>query len=172
MHNNKNKLRLTSLLSGLCLAASLLSLTAQAAEPALQLSSKPVLTQAAVQKILDAATLHATQNHWPVSIVVVDDGGHLLGMTRLDGAFALTVDIATGKARTSALTHWESSFPEQLINQGRHSFLSVPGVFVEGGIPIQLNGQTLGAVAVSGVTSEQDAEVARAGLAALGLPKP
>lgn len=168
MPNNKNKLLPATLLASLCLVASL----CLAAEPALQLPSKPLLNQAAVQKILTAASQHATQNNWPVSIVVVDDGGHLLGMTRLDGAFPLTVDIATGKARASALTHWEYSFPEQLINQGRHSFLSVPGVFVEGGIPIQLNGQTLGAVAVSGVTSEQDAEVARAGLAALGLPKP
>lgn len=172
MQNNNNKRRPTALLASLCLAAGLHGFAAQAAEPTVQLPNKAVLTQEAVQKVLDAATQHAKQNNWPVSIVVVDDGGHMLGMTRLDGAFALTVDIATGKARTSALTRWESGFPEQLINQGRYSFLSVPGVFLEGGVPIQHSGQTIGAVAASGVTSAQDAEIARAGVAALGLPKP
>ncbi len=175
MHNNKKKPARCSFASALCVAASLLAAsvlpaTTAAAEPAAsQFASKPVLAQSSVQRILEAASAHAIKNQWPVSIVVVDDGGHMLGMVRLDGAFPLTVDIATGKARTSALTRWESGFPEQMINQGRYSLLSVNGVFLEGGIPVKVDGQTVGAVAASGVTSEQDAEIARAGIAALGL---
>lgn len=129
---------------------------------------KPVLNLDDVERMLFAARDHALANNWAVSIVVVDDGGHKLGMLRLDGAFPLTAEIAASKARCSALGRWETGKLEQTINQGRYSFLSLTEqVLVEGGIPIVVEGQVVGAMAVSGVQSEQDAEIARIGIAAL-----
>jgi uncharacterized protein GlcG (DUF336 family) len=106
-----------------------------------------------------------------VSIAIVDDGGHLLWFQRLDGAAAMSSHIAPGKARTAALSRKESKVYEDIINGGRTSFLSAPTVdaMLEGGVPIIHNGQCLGAVGVSGVKSSEDAQVARAGIAALGL---
>lgn len=129
---------------------------------------KPVLSLDDVQRMLNAARDHAQSNGWAVSIVVVDDGGHLLGMLRLDGAFPLTAEIATGKARFSALGRWESGMIEDLINSGNPSFLTLSeGVKVKGGAPIVVDGQVIGAVATSGVTAEQDLEITKAGIAAL-----
>jgi glc operon protein GlcG len=104
-----------------------------------------------------------------VTIAVVDDGGHLLGLSRLDGAAPLSAHIAPAKARTAALGRRESKAYEDMINQGRYSFLSAPLVegLLEGGVPVTVEGHTIGAVGVSGVTSAQDAQVAKAGIAAL-----
>lgn len=132
------------------------------------MKSKPVLTAADVQAIVAAAQSHAQANHWAVSIAVVDDGGHLLGFLRLDGASPASSSIAPAKARTAALARRESKGYEDMINQGRHSFLSVPlDGMLEGGVPIVAEGEVVGAVGVSGVQSSQDAETARAGIAAL-----
>lgn len=129
---------------------------------------KPVLALDDVQRMLNAARDHALQNGWAVSIAVVDDGGHLLGMLRLDGAFPLCAEIAMGKARFSALGRWDTGMIEELVNQGAPSFLSLAeGVKVKGGTPIRVDGQVIGAIGVSGVTAEQDLETAQAGLAAL-----
>ncbi|MGI6408217.1 MAG: hypothetical protein GXZ05_11000 [Gammaproteobacteria bacterium] len=129
---------------------------------------KPVLSLDDVQRILNAARDHALNNGWAVSIAVVDDGGHLLGMLRLDGAFPLCAEIAVGKARFSAVGRWETGLIEELVNQGAASFLSLAeGVKVKGGAPIVVDGQVVGAVGVSGVTADQDLETARAGIAAL-----
>jgi uncharacterized protein GlcG (DUF336 family) len=132
------------------------------------MKSKPVLTAADVQAIVAAAQSHAQANHWAVSIAVVDDGGHPLGFLRLDGASPASSSIAPAKARTAALARRESKGYEDMINQGRHSFLSVPlDGMLEGGVPIVAEGEVVGAVGVSGVQSSQDAEIARAGIAAL-----
>lgn len=130
---------------------------------------KPFLELADVQRMLQAARDHALANDWAVSIAVADDGGHLLGMLRLDGAFPLSARIAAGKAKNSALGRWETGAIEEMVNQGRQSFLTVPngGVMVEGGLPIVVDGHVVGAIAASGVTSEQDAQIARAGMEAL-----
>jgi uncharacterized protein GlcG (DUF336 family) len=106
-----------------------------------------------------------------VTIVVVDDGGHPLHLQRLDGASAISAHIAMAKARTAALGRRESRIYEEMINGGRTSFLSVPLLegLLEGGVPVMQNGQCLGAVGVSGVKSTEDAQVAVAGIAALGL---
>ncbi|MGI4901909.1 MAG: GlcG/HbpS family heme-binding protein, partial [Janthinobacterium lividum] len=133
--------------------------------------NKPVLTSDEVLAIASAAREHAEAHSWAVSIAIVDDGGHLLNLHRLDTA-AISVEIATGKARTAALGRRESKSYEQIVGQGRVAFLSVPSVTaLEGGVPIIVEGQVIGAVGVSGVRSEQDAEIARAGIAALGLPE-
>ncbi|OZI23395.1 hypothetical protein CAL26_08035 [Bordetella genomosp. 9] len=133
--------------------------------------SKPVLTVEDVKKILAAAEAHAAKNQWPVSIAVVDDGGHLLGMLRLDGAAPVSANIAPAKAHTAAVGRRESRLYEESINGGRYAFLSVPGMIglLEGGVPIVAQGQVIGAVGVSGVKASEDAETAKAGIAALGL---
>jgi len=132
------------------------------------MNSKPILSVTDVRRILDAAQEDALKNNWAVAIAVVDDGGHQLGLLRLDGAAPLTAYIATEKARTSALGRRETKFYEDMINGGRTSFLSAPiqGA-LEGGVPIVVDGHTVGAVGVSGVKSDQDAQVARAGIAAI-----
>ena len=106
-----------------------------------------------------------------MTIAIVDDGGHLLWLQRLDGAAALSAHIAPAKARTSALGRRESRIYEEMINQGRTSFLSAPEIdgLLEGGVPIMVDGECIGAVGVSGVKSVEDAQVAKAGIAALAV---
>jgi len=129
---------------------------------------KPVLGISDVQAILAAAQNHAQAHDWPVTIAVVDDGGHLLGLARLDGAAPASAHIAPAKARTAALSRRDSKGYEDMINQGRYSFLSVPMEgMLEGGVPVVIEGQVAGAVGVSGVKSSEDAEIARTGIAAL-----
>jgi len=130
---------------------------------------KPCLTDDDVQRIGDAATAHARASHWPVTIAIVDDGGHLLWLKRLDGAAAMSAHIAPAKAHTAALSRKETRVYEEMINQGRTSFLSAPTLqgMLEGGVPIVLDGQCVGAVGVSGVKSSEDAQIASAGIAAL-----
>jgi glc operon protein GlcG len=135
------------------------------------MKSKPMLTAADVDAILAGARAEATRNNWSVSISVVDDGGHLLGMIRLDGASPSTAEMSMHKAHTAALGRRESRHYEELINKGRYSFLSAPGfkAMLEGAVPIQYEGVVVGAVGVSGVKSVDDAQIARAGIAAAGL---
>jgi glc operon protein GlcG len=111
------------------------------------------------------------KNHWAVSIAIVDDGGHLLWLQRLDGAPPISAHIAPAKANTAALGRRESRLYEEVINGGRVSFLSVPQLtgMLEGAAPIMKDGQCLGAIGVSGVKSSDDVQIARAGVAALGL---
>jgi uncharacterized protein GlcG (DUF336 family) len=132
---------------------------------------KPVLQLADIKLIAAAAEAEALKNHWAVSISIVDDGGHLLWLQRLDGAAPISAQIAPAKARTSALGRRESKMYEDVINGGRFSFLSAPTLegMLEGGVPIMKDGQCLGAVGVSGVKSAEDVQIARAGLAAIGL---
>lgn len=122
-----------------------------------------------VKRIAAAAEAEALKNGWAVSIAIVDDGGHPLWLQRLDGAAAVSAHIAPAKAQTSALGRRESKVYEDVINQGRQSFLSVPVLqgMLEGGVPILVDGHCVGAVGVSGVKSTEDAQVARAGVAAL-----
>ena len=133
--------------------------------------SKSLLTLADVRAIAQAAEAEALAQQWPVTIAIVDDGGHLLWLQRLDGAAAISAHIAPAKARTAALGRRESKVYEDVINQGRMSFLSAPLLdgMLEGGIPVMVDGQCVGAVGVSGVKPNEDAQVARAGIAALGL---
>lgn len=134
------------------------------------LKSKPFLDLDAVKRIAAAAEGEAQRHAWPVSIAIVDDGGHLLWLQRLDGAAPISAHIAPAKARTAALGRRESRVYEEMINQGRMSFLSAPDLqgMLEGGVPILVDGQCVGAVGVSGVKSGEDAQIARAGIAALG----
>lgn len=131
--------------------------------------TKPILEFSDVKKIAAAAEAEALQNNWAVSIAIVDDGGHLLHLSRLDGASPLTSHMAPAKANTAAMGRRETRIYEELINGGRISFLSAPYVegLLEGAVPIMKDGFCLGAVGVSGVKSAEDAQIARAGIAAL-----
>lgn len=135
------------------------------------MKTKAVLEFADVKRMAAAAEAEALAHQWAVSIAIVDDGGHLLWLQRLDGAAASTAQMAPAKAHASALGRRESRVFEELINGGRVSFLSAPGLqgMLEGGVPILKDGQCLGAVGVSGAKSPEDAQVARAAIAALGL---
>ena len=133
------------------------------------MQTKPILEFSDVKKIAAAAEAEALQNNWAVSIAIVDDGGHLLHLSRLDGASPLTSHMAPAKANPAAMGRRETRIYEELINGGRISFLSAPYVegLLEGAVPIMKDGFCLGAVGVSGVKSAEDAQIARAGIAAL-----
>ena len=135
------------------------------------MKTKPMLTDADVSLILSAAKAHAQANNWAVTIAVVDDGGHLLGLQRLDGANTISAHIAPAKAHTASMGARPSKVYEDVINNGRMSFLSAPLIqgMLEGGVPIMVEGHTVGAVGVSGVQSSEDAQIATAGIAALKL---
>ena len=135
------------------------------------MQTKSVLTSDDVKKIAAAAEAEALANHWAVTIAIVDDGGHLLALQRLDGAAPLTAHIAPAKAKTSAMGRRETKIYEDIINNGRTAFLTAPYIegLLEGGVPVIVDGQVVGAVGVSGVKSEQDVQIAKAGISALGL---
>jgi uncharacterized protein GlcG (DUF336 family) len=135
------------------------------------MKTRPALELTDVKAIAQAAEAEALRHQWAVSIAIVDEGGHLLWLQRLDGAAPISAHIAPAKANTAALGRRESRVYEEMINGGRVSFLSAPDLkgLLEGGVPILKDGQCLGAVGVSGVKSTEDAQIARAGIAALGL---
>lgn len=132
------------------------------------MQTKAVLTTTEVSRILAAARAEAVQHHWPVAIAIVDDGGHPLALERLDNCAPVSAYIAIEKARTAALGRRESKAYEDMINGGRTAFLSAPVISgtLEGGVPIVVDGQVVGAVGVSGVKAPEDAQVAKAGVAA------
>jgi glc operon protein GlcG len=135
------------------------------------MKSKAFLEFADIQAIAAAALAEAQKNNWAVTIAIADDGGHLLHLQRLDGAPPISSHIAPAKANTAAMGRRESRLYEETINGGRVSFLSAPYIqgMLEGGVPIMKDGQCIGAVGVSGVKSTEDAQIARAGIAAIGL---
>ena len=155
-----------------CVKVALTSSILKALKPRVtQVKNKLSLELSDLKIMATAAEAEALDNKWPVTIAIVDDGGHLLYLQRLDGAPAISAHIAPAKANTAALGQRESKVYEDVINGGRTSFLSVPVIqgLLEGGVPVMSGGQCLGAVGVSGVKSSEDAQIARAAIAALGL---
>jgi len=135
-----------------------------------QLADKKVLTLEGAKKIAVAAEAEARKNNWNVVIAVVDDGGHLVYLQRIDGTQTGSIDVAIGKARTSAAFKRPTKVFDELAKT-RPSITSISpnAVLLEGGVPVMVGGQLVGAVGVSGVTSQQDAQIAEAGIAALGM---
>ena len=135
------------------------------------MKTKSFLEAADARAIVAAAEAAALKQHWAVTIAVTDDGGHLLHLHRMDGAPPVSAHIAPAKARSAALGRRDSRDYEEMINGGRTAFLSAPGLdgLLEGGVPIVHQGQCVGALGVSGAKAVEDAQVARAGIAALGL---
>ena len=128
------------------------------------MQTKAVLGLQEASQIIAAARAEAEANNWAVAIAVVDDGGHPLALERLDGCAPIGAYIAHEKARTSALGRRESKIDEDMVNGGRNAFISAPLLTsLEGGVPVVVNGQIVGAVGVSGVRADQDSQIAKAG---------
>ena len=129
--------------------------------------TKPCLTSADVKKMMAAALAEAGKNNWNVTVAIVDDGGFMLHLERMDGAAVTTAEVAVGKARTSALTRRPSKFFEERVKE-RPAFIAFPaGLFIQGALPIMHQGECVGAIGVSGVQSFEDEQIAQVGIAAL-----
>lgn len=132
------------------------------------MQSTYTLESADVVRILEASCAEAQVHNWNVTVAVVDEGGHLLGLQRLDGAAPISASIAAEKARSAALGRRETKGFEDMVNGGRTAFLSAPLLTsLEGGVPVIIAGKVIGAVGVSGVQANQDAQIAKAGIAAI-----
>jgi glc operon protein GlcG len=132
------------------------------------LTEKPALTLAAAKRIIAAAEAEALKNAWPVVIAVVDDGGHLLCLERLDNTQFASVEIAIQKARAAIAFKRPTKVWEEMLASGQQRVLNLAGVVSsEGGVPLTWKGQIVGAVGVSGVKPSEDGQTARAGAAVL-----
>ena len=132
------------------------------------MKTRPVLTQDDCVKVMAAAEAEARKNKWNVAIAILDDGGHLLHFTRMDGATPANAGIALEKGRTAAISRRSSGKWEELIKSGRTAMMKMPGILpVQGGMPIIADGTCIGAVGVSGVQSHEDEQIAQAGIDAL-----
>ncbi|MGE5835762.1 MAG: GlcG/HbpS family heme-binding protein [Acidobacteriota bacterium] len=135
-----------------------------------QLSTKRTLTLEAARKVAAAAEAEARKNNWSVAVAVVDDGGQLVLFQRLDGTKLVAIDIAVRKARTAVYFQSETRALEEEVTKGRTALLPIDGFMpLEGGVPLIVDGQVIGAIGVSGVTGEQDAQCAQAGAKALPM---
>ena len=151
----------------LWIRAAVLALAAGLAASA-QLAEKKALTLAVAKKIAAAAEAEARKNNWNVVIVILDDGGHLLYLQRMDSVQIASIDIALKKAESAVFFRRPTkAFEDQLVG-GRTAILKLPGAMpFEGGLPIMAGDQVIGSIGVSGVTAPQDGQIAKAGLAAL-----
>lgn len=132
------------------------------------MASKPVLTLDDAKRVAAAAEAEALANSWKVSIVIVDDGGHMLYMQRSHDTRFGSVETATAKAHMAAALHMPSKASEDAVMGGRLIHLALPGVIpAEGGVPLLRDGVVVGAIGISGVRSTQDGQIAAAGAAAL-----
>jgi glc operon protein GlcG len=135
----------------------------------MNLPRKPVLTLEAARVALAAAEAEAVRGGWKVVIAVVDDGGHPVLLQRLDGAQWSSIDTAVGKARAAVAWKRPTRLLEESVNNGRFAFLSISQgmALLQGGVPIEFEGQVLGAVGVSGVKASDDEVIALAGVNAV-----
>jgi glc operon protein GlcG len=125
---------------------------------------KPALTADDCHKMMAACKAEAQKNKWAVTIAIVDDSGAALLLERLDGCGAIASTVAMGKAQTSALTKRPSKFFEDRVKE-RPAFGNFPaGILIQGGLPILVRGECVGAIGVSGVASHEDEQVAQAGV--------
>jgi len=131
------------------------------------MKTKPCLTLEDCKRMAAACEAEARRNDWNVAIAVLDDGGHLLLLLRMDGASPANADNAVQKGRTAAISRRSTKVWEDRIAAGRISTLSMPVMAVQGGIPLTHQGECVGSIGVSGVKSPEDEQVALAGAAAL-----
>jgi uncharacterized protein GlcG (DUF336 family) len=136
---------------------------------AITLPAKKTLTLEAARVALSACEAEAQRNNWRVVIAVVDEGGHAILVTRLDGAQWSSIETAVEKARAAVAWKRPSRLLEESVNNGRIAFLSITqGMAVlQGGVPIEVDGAIVGAVGVSGVKAADDEVIALAGVNAL-----
>jgi glc operon protein GlcG len=155
---------------GVLLVAALLAVSAAPSQVQAQFIETRALSIEGARQIMAAAEAEASRNNWNVSISIVDAAGGQLMFQRLDGAGGMTPDIALGKARTAARMGRPTRMLQEALAAGNTAFLAIEGLMpLEGGLPIVVDGRVIGGVGVSGVTAPQDAQVAQAGLDALGL---
>jgi glc operon protein GlcG len=134
-----------------------------------KLLTKKALSLEAAKEIAEAAAAEARRNQWTMVICIVDDGGHLIYLERMDGTQIGSVVVAQEKAATAVRFKRSTKVLEEAILGGRTVLLRMPDALpVEGGLPIIVEGQVIGAIGVSGGTSPQDAVVGSAGLKVLG----
>jgi glc operon protein GlcG len=132
------------------------------------MKQRPMLTLEDCKKISAAAEAEARRNNWNVCIAILDDGGHLLHLARMDGATPANARIATEKGRTAAETRRSTANWQERVAK-RTELLRMPGVTpVQGGLPIVVEGTCVGGVGISGVQSHEDEQIAAAGIKALG----
>jgi uncharacterized protein GlcG (DUF336 family) len=132
------------------------------------MASKPVLTLEDAKRVAATAEAEALKNEWKVSIVVVDDGGHMLYMQRSHDTRFGSVDTALAKAHMAAALHTPTKASEDAVLSGRLIHLALPGVIpAEGGVPLLRDGVVIGGLGISGVRSFQDGQIAQAGADAL-----
>lgn len=131
------------------------------------MKTRSVLTLDDVKLLLQAAEQEALKNNWQVAIAVLDDGAHLLGFVRMDGATPANAKIAIEKAGTAALSRRSSKSWEDRVAAGRMSMLKMPVLPVQGGLPIVIHGYCIGAIGVSGVQSHEDEQIAEAAIRAV-----
>lgn len=149
---------------GCLLLLWLASITANAAD----LPTKKVLSLEVAKQIAAAAEKHARENKWNVCIAIVDDGGHLIYFQRIDGTQTGSVVVSQRKAQTAIGFKRPSKVFEVGVAGGRNALLALPGaVPLEGGLPLTVDGEMIGAIGVSGVTAQQDGMIAQAGVDAL-----
>lgn len=136
---------------------------------AMELPTRRILTLEAARRMMAAAHAEATRNGWKVVIAVVDEGGHAIALERIDGTQWSSVETALGKARAAVGFRRPTRMLEDMINNGRHAFLSAPGPFalLQGGMPVEVEGQVVGGIGVSGVKASDDERVAQAGILAI-----
>lgn len=126
--------------------------------------NRPTLTSADVQRMMAACRKRATDNQLQVAIAIVDDAGFMLNVERLDGTSRIAGDVALGKARTAALMRRPSSVLQNLVDE-HPAIGSIPYIMpVAGGLPIMVEQECVGAIGVSGALSEQDIDIAQAGI--------
>ena len=132
------------------------------------MKTRPVLTLEDCLKLYAAAEAEARKNKWIVAIAILDDGGHLLHFARMDGATPANAGIALEKGRTAAISRRSSGKWEEIVKNGRTVMMKMPGILpVQGGLPIIVDGHCIGGVGVSGVQSNEDEQIAQAGIDAL-----
>jgi glc operon protein GlcG len=149
-------------------AAALLCVSLAQAAAAEELLTKKSLSLGIARQIAAAAEKHARENQWNVCIAIVDDGGHLIYFQRMDGTQTGSVLVSQRKAQTAISFKRPSKTFEEGVASGRSALLGLPGaVPLEGGIPLTVDGQMIGAIGVSGVTAQQDGVIAQAGVDAL-----
>ena len=135
----------------------------------LQLPLSKMLTLEAARHAMAACEAEAAKGGWKVVIAVVDEGGHPLMVHRLDGAQWSSIDTAVGKARAAVAWKRPTRLLEEAVNNGRFAFLSISQgmALLQGGVPLEIEGQVIGAIGVSGVKASDDEIVALAGIHAL-----
>ena len=159
---------MTRAMKYVCCAVVLPALLVSEAAPVAKLATKKALTLEVAKEIAAASGQFAKKNRWNVVIAIVDDGGHLFYLERMDGVQTGSIEVAIRKAKTAAAFKRPTKLFEEAVAEGRTVLVALPGGMpFEGGVPISVDGQVIGAVGISGVTAQQDGMIAQAGVDAL-----